>query len=244
MRRWALAPSLNHRTQSNQEIGHPRLAKSTAAADGEQRPLNDTMIMRANRTPQQRAPNAESACSNSSGTIHDQARTTRQGRSYGYHGQQRPSYLKRSDGGRSGQEGRRGKELEFSLRSYRRCSGSVLMRAISLRATMATAASSGGATINVLNPATRQILASLSATTPDAVDTTIRAAKEAFDSGIWSRAPAHHRAKVLSRLSASLADRVPELAILESQQTGRTLREFRAQLGPSAHCSWVLVRYS
>lgn len=75
VRRWALAPSLNHRTQSNQEIGPPRLPKSTAAADDEQRPLNGAMIMRAYGTPQQRAANinAESAGWNSSGTIHDQA---------------------------------------------------------------------------------------------------------------------------------------------------------------------------
>lgn len=110
------------------------------------------------------------------------------------------------------------------------------MLASAVRASMAstileTAATTTTSTINVWNPATRQLITSITASSPETVDDSVRAAKAAFDSGVWSRAPAHHRAKVLSRLSASLEARVSELAILESQQTGRTLREFKAQLG-------------
>jgi acyl-CoA reductase-like NAD-dependent aldehyde dehydrogenase len=85
--------------------------------------------------------------------------------------------------------------------------------------------------IRVVNPATRQLITSLSVSTPDQVDDAIRTAKTAFDSGVWSRAPPHKRAQVLSSLSHALRDRVAELAELESQQTGRTIREMRAQLG-------------
>ena len=56
-------------------------------------------------------------------------------------------------------------------------------------------------------------------------------AQNAFDSGIWSRAPHHARAKILSKISTALAEKVPDYALLESSQTGRTLREMNAQLG-------------
>lgn len=85
--------------------------------------------------------------------------------------------------------------------------------------------------IRVVNPATRQLITSLSITTPGQVDNAVRTAKTAFDSGVWSRAPPHERAQVLSSLSHALRDRVAELAELESRQTGRTIREMRAQLG-------------
>lgn len=85
--------------------------------------------------------------------------------------------------------------------------------------------------IRVVNPATRQLITSISAATPDQVDEVICAAKLAYDSGVWSRAPPHKRAQVLSRLSHALRDSVADLAQLESQQTGRTIREMRAQLG-------------
>lgn len=91
-----------------------------------------------------------------------------------------------------------------------------------------------GPTISVLNPATRQLIASVAVTSPEQVDLTVQKAKAVFDSGEWSRAPAHARAKVLSRLSSTLGDRVADLAQLESEQTGRTLREMKAQLGELA----------
>ena len=56
-------------------------------------------------------------------------------------------------------------------------------------------------------------------------------AHAAFESGAWSRAPAVHRSKVLTRLARALEERVPALAELETLQTGRAIREMRAQLG-------------
>ncbi|KAJ3871330.1 aldehyde dehydrogenase domain-containing protein [Lentinula edodes] len=56
-------------------------------------------------------------------------------------------------------------------------------------------------------------------------------AQQTFNSGIWSKAPAITRSKVLTRLARILEERVPEIARLESLQTGRTIREMNAQLG-------------
>ena len=55
-------------------------------------------------------------------------------------------------------------------------------------------------------------------------------AHSAFESGVWSRAPAIHRSKVLTRLARMLEEHVPALAELETLQTGRAIREMRAQL--------------
>ncbi|KAJ4465910.1 aldehyde dehydrogenase domain-containing protein [Lentinula lateritia] len=62
------------------------------------------------------------------------------------------------------------------------------------------------------------------------INTAIQDAQKTFDSGIWSKAPPIARSKVLSRLARILEERVPDIARLESLQTGRTIREMNAQL--------------
>jgi acyl-CoA reductase-like NAD-dependent aldehyde dehydrogenase len=58
----------------------------------------------------------------------------------------------------------------------------------------------------------------------------IELANSSFTSGVWSRASAIQRSLVLTRLARSLEEHIPEFAELESLQTGRTIREMRAQL--------------
>jgi len=64
----------------------------------------------------------------------------------------------------------------------------------------------------------------------DDVKHLILTAHQAFQSGIWSKAPPLHRSKVLSKLARILEANIPELARLETMQTGRTIREMNAQL--------------
>jgi acyl-CoA reductase-like NAD-dependent aldehyde dehydrogenase len=56
-------------------------------------------------------------------------------------------------------------------------------------------------------------------------------AQEAFTSGVWSKLPAVARSTVLSKLARILESRIPDMAQIETLQTGRTIREMRAQLG-------------
>ncbi|KAF8897754.1 aldehyde dehydrogenase domain-containing protein [Infundibulicybe gibba] len=51
-----------------------------------------------------------------------------------------------------------------------------------------------------------------------------------IQSGVWSKSPVLARSKILSKLARVLEARVPELAEIESMQTGRTIRELKAQL--------------
>lgn len=56
-------------------------------------------------------------------------------------------------------------------------------------------------------------------------------AQSTFDSGIWSKAPAIHRSKVLSKFARGLEAELPRLAEIETLQIGRTIREMKTQLG-------------
>lgn len=83
------------------------------------------------------------------------------------------------------------------------------------------------------DPARGTRIGSISIPTPTQVSTALSTAHSAFDSGLgaWSSPDAVHlRSEALSRLAGILRQRAPELALLESQQTGRCIREFRAQL--------------
>ena len=63
------------------------------------------------------------------------------------------------------------------------------------------------------------------------MQTAVSHAQEVFKSGVWSKAPALHRSTVLSNLARNLEERIEEIAVLESMQTGRAIREMKAQLG-------------
>ncbi|ESK94475.1 aldehyde dehydrogenase [Moniliophthora roreri MCA 2997] len=83
----------------------------------------------------------------------------------------------------------------------------------------------------VINPANGQELCKVTTASAEDVKNTIDHAQTIFDSGVWSKAPAIVRSKVLSRLARMLEERIPELARMETLQTGRTIREMNAQLG-------------
>lgn len=69
----------------------------------------------------------------------------------------------------------------------------------------------------------------VSASTDD-VKSTIDNAQKAFESGIWSKSPALLRSKVLSKLGRKLEESIPDLAKMETMQTGRAIREMKSQL--------------
>ncbi len=77
---------------------------------------------------------------------------------------------------------------------------------------------------------TALICGSVISTSTEQANEAITLAHEAFNQGKWSRAPAIQRSLVLGKIARSLEKRIPELAELESLQTGRALREMRAQL--------------
>ncbi|KAF3407970.1 Aldehyde dehydrogenase family 9 member A1 [Talaromyces pinophilus] len=85
-------------------------------------------------------------------------------------------------------------------------------------------------TLPVINPATEAIIATVDATTHDTVQEIITKSWQNFKNGTWSNADASDRFAVLSKAATLLRARIPEFVELEVQQTGRPIREMRAQL--------------
>jgi acyl-CoA reductase-like NAD-dependent aldehyde dehydrogenase len=84
--------------------------------------------------------------------------------------------------------------------------------------------------IVVLNPATETPIATIDATPQATVQAIIATSWETFHNGAWSRADASDRFTVLSKAASLLRARIPEFVELETRQTGRPIREMRAQL--------------
>lgn len=84
--------------------------------------------------------------------------------------------------------------------------------------------------ILIEDPSTGAIFAHAHSASPADVADTVAAAHTAFTAGTWSRAPRHHRAATLDRCAALLTTALPSLIALEVQQTGRAIREMRAQV--------------
>ncbi|KAI0651240.1 aldehyde dehydrogenase domain-containing protein [Trametes meyenii] len=62
------------------------------------------------------------------------------------------------------------------------------------------------------------------------VQRAVYSAHEIFKAGLWSHVPASQRVGVLSNLARDLEERIPELAKVETLQTGRAIREMKAQV--------------
>ncbi|PWY79401.1 putative aldehyde dehydrogenase family protein [Aspergillus sclerotioniger CBS 115572] len=84
--------------------------------------------------------------------------------------------------------------------------------------------------IPVINPANELPIATIDATPKETVDHIIHESLQTFQNGTWSRADVSDRFAVLSTAARLLRSRIPEFVELETRQTGRPIREMRAQL--------------
>ncbi|KAM0753077.1 aldehyde dehydrogenase-like protein [Meredithblackwellia eburnea MCA 4105] len=84
---------------------------------------------------------------------------------------------------------------------------------------------------DINDPATGNKIATCHAASPQDVQHAITVGQAAFDSGVWSRMAPADRAAVMTNIARLFATKVSTLAVLESKQTGRPLREMRTQLG-------------
>jgi aldehyde dehydrogenase (NAD+) len=84
----------------------------------------------------------------------------------------------------------------------------------------------GGEPLKTINPATEEVLAEVSTASRSDVDTAVRAARRAYER-TWSRMPGAERAKYLYRIARMVQERARELAVLESLDNGKPIRESR-----------------
>ena len=85
-----------------------------------------------------------------------------------------------------------------------------------------------GETFDCVNPATGRTVATVAACDGDDVDRAVRGARAAFESGIWSRVAPRERKRVLVRLAELIREHRDELALLETLDMGKPIRDSRA----------------
>ncbi len=83
-----------------------------------------------------------------------------------------------------------------------------------------------------VNPATQGVLAEVASGGREEVHAAVAAAKAAFPK--WAATPAAERAKMMVRLGDLIAKHVPEIAQLETRDTGQTISQTGKQLVPRA----------
>jgi len=83
-----------------------------------------------------------------------------------------------------------------------------------------------------INPATQEVLAEVAAGGESEVEQAVAAAKEAFPK--WAGMPAPQRAKLIRKLGYLIAAHVPEIAQLETNDTGQVIAQTGKQLVPRA----------
>ncbi|GAA3902628.1 aldehyde dehydrogenase [Amorphoplanes auranticolor] len=86
-------------------------------------------------------------------------------------------------------------------------------------------ASSSGGVFKTVNPASEEVLAEVASAGAEDVDLAVAAARRAF--GPWSALPGAERAKYLFRIARIIQERSRELAVLESLDNGKPIRESR-----------------
>jgi aldehyde dehydrogenase (NAD+) len=91
----------------------------------------------------------------------------------------------------------------------------------------------GGKTIDVVNPATEEVIAEVAAAEQADVDAAVAAARAALD-GPWSRLSARERGRLVWRLGEKLLDRADEIARLETLHNGKPIFESRQIEVPAA----------
>jgi len=92
------------------------------------------------------------------------------------------------------------------------------------------------ATIDVLDPATGDVIARVPDANAEDVDRAVRAARAAFDEGPWKEATAQDRGRVLFKLAEIVRARADELAELETRNSGKPIVEAEFDIADVATC--------
>ncbi|WP_313428930.1 aldehyde dehydrogenase family protein [Siminovitchia terrae] len=85
--------------------------------------------------------------------------------------------------------------------------------------------SSNPETQDILNPANQEVIAKALKATKEETEEAIKAAKAAFESGVWAGRTPQERAKVLLQIADKMEENLEELADLETLNNGKTKRE-------------------
>src|SRR5919107_410079 len=89
---------------------------------------------------------------------------------------------------------------------------------------------SSGEIFESINPYTGRVWATAPEAGDEDVDRAVRAAREAFDEGPWGKLTGTERARLIRRLADLLAENADDIAVVESTDNGKLIREMGGQL--------------
>jgi len=93
---------------------------------------------------------------------------------------------------------------------------------------------SDGKTFDVFDPSSGSVLATVGKATKADVDRAVQAAHAALESKAWGGMAPAERGRIMLRIAQALRDRTEELAMLESQDNGKPLRQARTDVQVAA----------
>lgn len=97
-------------------------------------------------------------------------------------------------------------------------------------------AASGGGTMEVVNPATEEVIASVASAGSDDLDAAVNAARAALN-GPWGQMSARERGRLVRKLGERLMERADEVARLETLHNGKPISESRnIEIPAAAEC--------
>jgi betaine-aldehyde dehydrogenase len=98
------------------------------------------------------------------------------------------------------------------------------------------AAASDGATRDLIDPATGDLVGRVAEATLADVDRAIAVARTAFDEGPWPETPALERARLLNKLADAIDANAADFASMETLNCGKPLREAEYDVADAANC--------
>ncbi|WP_163971860.1 aldehyde dehydrogenase family protein [Oceanobacillus halotolerans] len=88
---------------------------------------------------------------------------------------------------------------------------------------------------NILNPANQEVIAKAPKATKEETEEAIKAAKDAFESGVWSERTPLERAEVLLQIADKMEENLDALIELEVENNGKTKREAESDATDAAN---------
>jgi aldehyde dehydrogenase (NAD+) len=85
-----------------------------------------------------------------------------------------------------------------------------------------------GKTFETVNPATEEVIAQVAEGDAEDIDRAVAAARQAFDHGPWRKMDARDRGRLMYRLADLIEEEADELAMLETLDNGKPIRESKS----------------
>jgi aldehyde dehydrogenase (NAD+) len=91
-----------------------------------------------------------------------------------------------------------------------------------------------GRTLEVVSPSDGEVFATIARGTAQDMNAAVAAARKAFEEGAWGRLTAVERGRLMMKLGQKILDHFDELAELEARDTGKPMKQARADITAAA----------